>query len=156
VHIGRLVEPHRAGTWCTFVYEYKYNPISTGSYTFCGIQDNTLCSQTQFLLVVLTSHEVRRHLDRDIYTIGLLMCVCCSYGALHTATPIMLSLVTSAWSCSSLRPSVPAGRRGKTMHLQRPEGQHTTGAQGRVEPQSYHCVRLLLRPPQKRVCCADD
>jgi hypothetical protein len=32
------------------------------------MQENTFCSQTKFLLVELRSHEVGRHLNRDIYT----------------------------------------------------------------------------------------
>lgn len=38
-------------------------------------------------------------------------------GLSAVATPIMLSRVTSLISCSSLQPSVPAGRAGITMYL---------------------------------------
>jgi hypothetical protein len=53
------------------VREVRMNYVESVSecaffYRLCGMQENTFCSRTIFLLVELRSHEVGRHLYRDM------------------------------------------------------------------------------------------
>jgi hypothetical protein len=63
--------PHNWQAYCTHhgplcTIHIKSVPIPTVLHTLCGMQENTFCFQTQYLLVELRSHEAGRHLNRDI------------------------------------------------------------------------------------------